>query len=206
MLYNVVFVSAIQQYETATCMHTPPSSTSLPPTLPPSHPSRSSGSSSRALWTSWKVSYCCRGKIFLWEGAFFRHLNNYLVCPGLREKFDVTGTYGWVMGTSSDSVNGKLGTWGLLRHVRGLAFREILSCYKWGIPWLYLCLSGVILEKALKTDLASWETGGCRWGFHQPRWDSDHAERKNGIGQAEVSLIEELEESRVLLKRQEPEK
>ena len=99
---------------------------------------------------SWEVSYCCRGKIFLWEGAFSRHLNNYLVHTGHKEQFYVTGTYGWAMGTSSDSVSDKLGTWGLLRHVRRLSFRELLSCYKLGVPWLYLCLSRVILEKALK--------------------------------------------------------
>ena len=127
---------------------------------------------------SWEVSYCCRGKIFLWEGAFSRHLNNYLEHPGPKEQLDMPGTCGWVMGTSSDSVSDKLGTWGLLRHVRGLSFRELLSCYKLGIPWLYLGLSRVILEKAQKTDLARWELGSCRWGFHQLQWESDHTERK----------------------------
>lgn len=127
---------------------------------------------------SWEVSSCCRGKIPLLEGAFFRPLNNYLVYPGHKEQFDVTGTYGWVMGTSSDSVSDKLWTWGLLRHVRGMSFRELLLCYKWEIPWLYLCLSRVILEKALKTDLARRESASGRWGFHQPQWESDHTEGK----------------------------
>lgn len=184
-----MFVSTVQQYKTATCVHTPPSSASLPPTLPPSHPSRSSRSSSWAPWTSWKVSYCCRGKIFPWEGTFFRHLDNYLVCPGHREQFDVTGTYGRVMGTSSDLVSDKLGTWGLLRHVRGLAFRKILSCYKWGIPWLPVSFRGDF-RKSTKDWPGKMRARGLQVGISStpvsqwPRW-----ERKNGVGQTEVSLI-----------------
>lgn len=41
-------------------------------------------------------------EIALGEGAFFRDPKQLsdLVYPGHREQFDVTGSYGWVIGTS----------------------------------------------------------------------------------------------------------